>query len=91
MVTNMLVDNAKVMAKGQLTIPKDIRKVLGVTNGDRVTFIVEGNTVRIVNAAVYAMQVLQAEMAGDAERVGLTSDEDVMALVKELRDEDENA
>lgn len=91
MVTNMLVDNAKVMAKGQLTIPKDIRKVLGVTNGDRVTFIVEGNTVRIVNAAVYAMQVLQAEMAGDAERVSLTSDEDVMALVKELRDEDENA
>lgn len=91
MMTNMLVDNAKVMAKGQVTIPKDIREVLGVTNGDRVTFIVEGNTVRIVNAAVYAMQVLQAEMAGDAERIGLTSDEDVMALVKELRDEDENA
>lgn len=91
MMTNMLVDNAKVMAKGQVTIPKDIREVLGVTNGDRITFIVEGNTVRIVNAAVYAMQVLQAEMAGDAERIGLTSDEDVMALVKELRDEDENA
>lgn len=91
MMTNMLVDNAKVMAKGQVTIPKDIREVLGVTNGDRITFIVEGNTVRIVNAAVYAMQVLQAEMTGDAERIGLTSDEDVMALVKELRDEDENA
>lgn len=91
MMTNMLVDNAKVMAKGQVTIPKDIREVLGVTNGDRITFIVEGNTVRIVNAAVYAMQVLRAEMAGDAERIGLTSDEDVMALVKELRDEDENA
>lgn len=91
MITNMFVDNAKVMAKGQVTIPKDIREVLGVTNGDRVTFIVEGNSVRIVNSAVYAMQVLQAEMAGDAKLAGLTSDEDVMALVKELRDEDENA
>ena len=91
MLANTFVDNAKVMAKGQVTIPKDIREVLGVASGDRITFIVEGNTVRIVNSAVYAMQVLQHEMAGEAERAGLTSDDDVMALVKELRNEDENA
>ena len=90
MLTNAFVDNAKVMAKGQITIPKDVRKVLGVTSGDRITFIVEGNTVRIVNSAVYAMQMLQNEMIGEAERAGLTSDEDIMALVKELRNEDEN-
>ena len=51
----------------------------------------EGNTVRIVNSAVYAMQVLQREMAGEAERAGLTSEDDVMNLVKELRNEDEKA
>lgn len=79
------------MAKGQVTIPKDIREVLGVTSGDRITFIVEGNTVRIVNSAVYAMQVFQREIASEAERAGLISDDDVMALVKELRTEDENA
>ena len=89
MLTNAFVDNAKVMAKGQITIPKDVRKVLGVTSGDRISFIVEGNTVRIVNSAVYAMQMLQNEMIGEAERAGLTSDEDIMA-VKELRNEDEN-
>lgn len=91
MLANTFVDNAKVMAKGQVTIPKDIREVLGVASGDRITFIVEGNTVRIVNSAVYAMQVLQKEMVGEAERAGLTSDDDVMALVKELRNENENA
>lgn len=91
MLANTFVDNAKVMAKGQVTIPKDIREILGVTSGDRITFIVEGNTVRIVNSAVYAMQVLQREMAGEAERTGLSSDDDVMALVKELRNEGENA
>ena len=91
MLANTFVDNAKVMAKGQVTIPKDIREVLGVESGDRITFIVEGNTVRIVNSAVYAMQVLQKEMAGEAERSGLTSDDDVMAFVEELRNEDENA
>lgn len=89
MLTNAFIDNAKVMSKGQVTIPKDVREALGVTNGDRISFIVEGNNVRIVNSAVYAMQVLQAEMSSEAARSGLVSDDDVMALVKELRSEDE--
>lgn len=58
-------------------------------SGDRATFVVEGNSVRIVNSAVYTMQMLQQEMAGEAERTGLTSEDDVMALVRELRNEDE--
>lgn len=86
MIARTFVDNAKVMAKGQITIPKDVREALGVSSGDRVSFIVEGSTVRIVNSAVYAMQVLQSEMAGESERAGLNTDEDVMALVKALRD-----
>ena len=89
MPARAFIDNAKVMAKGQVTIPKDVRDVLGVSSGDRVSFIVEGNTVRMVNSAVYAMQMLQSEMAGEAERAGLTSDDDVMALVKEMRDSDQ--
>lgn len=90
MLANAFVDNAKVMAKGQVTIPKDVREVLGVTSGDRISFIVEGSTVRIVNSAIYAMQMLQSEMAGEAERAGIVSDDDVMTLVKEVRNEDEN-
>ncbi len=85
MLTNAFVDSAKVMAKGQITIPKDVRDTLGISNGDRVTFIVGGNTARIINSAVYAMQVLQQEMAGEAERAGLTSEDTVVALVKEAR------
>ena len=86
MAVNAFIDNAKVMAKGQITIPKDVRDVLGVSSGDRVSFIVEGNNVRIVNSAVYAMQVFQKEMVGASEAAGITSDDDVIALVKELRD-----
>ena len=56
----MFAANAKVMAKGQITIPKAVRDVLGVTSGDWVTFIVEGNTVRMVNSAVYAMHDVMA-------------------------------
>ena len=89
MASAILVENAKVMAKGQVTIPKDIRDILGVTSGDRVTFIVEGNTVRMMNSAVYAMQILQREMAQEASRTGLTTDEAVMNFVKEVRKEED--
>ncbi len=89
MLGNTFIDNAKVMAKGQITIPKDVREILGISNGDRVTFVVENGSVRLVNSAVYAMQMLQSQMAGEAESSGLTSEEDVMALVKEVREESE--
>lgn len=90
MSKSTFIDNAKVMAKGQVTIPKDVRKVLGVSSGDRVTFIVENGTVRIINSAIYAMQMLQAQMSGEAERSNLTSDDSVNALVKDLRSERED-
>ena len=84
---DVFMDNAKVMAKGQITIPKDVRDVLGVSSGDRVTFIVEGPSVRMVNSAVYAMQMLQQDMAGEAARTGLTSEDDVNDLIREIRSE----
>ena len=81
------IDSAKVMAKGQVTIPADVRKVLGVGEGDRVSFVVDGNNVRLVNAAVFAMQMLQKELGGEAQKIGITSDEDADKLIKEIRDE----
>ena len=89
MTSNTFIDNAKVMAKGQITIPKDVREILGISNGDRVTFVVENGSVRVINSAIYAMQMLQAQMDGESETAGITSDEDVMNLVKEVRAESE--
>lgn len=85
---NVLVDNAKVMAKGQITLPKDIRNALGVQTGDRVTLIRKGDQVIMMNAAVYAMKMLQTAMEGEAEKAGIKSDEDVTAIIAEMRDED---
>ena len=85
---NVLVDNAKVMAKGQITLPKDIRDALGVQTGDRVTLIRKDDQVIMMNAAVYAMKMLQTAMKGEAEKVGIASDEDVSAMITEMRAED---
>ena len=49
----------------------------------------KNGTVRLINSAVYAMQMLQAQMAGEAENAGLSSDNAVMDLVKEVRAESE--
>lgn len=87
---NLLVDNAKVMAKGQITLPKDIREALGVKTGDRVTLISQDNQVIMMNSAVYAMKMLQSSMEGEAEKVGLHSDEDVVDLVKKMRSEEQD-
>jgi hypothetical protein len=56
---------------------------------DMNIFVVENGNVRFINSAVYAMQMLQAQMAGEAEKSGLTSENDVMNLVKEARAESE--
>ena len=76
------VDNAKVMAKGQVTIPKDIRTILGVDCGDRISFVVENGSVRIVNSAVFAMQMFQAQMQGVANT---PSEEEVAKMITEMR------
>ena len=89
MIANTFIDNAKVMSKGQVTIPKDVREILGISSGDRITFVVENGNVQLINSAIYAMQLLQAQMANEAENTGLTSDEAIMDLVKEVRAESE--
>ena len=88
MQTATFIDSAKVMAKGQVTIPKDIRNILRVSVGDRLSFIVENNEVRIVNSAAYAMKRFQSEMSGAAEEAGINSEEEVMNMISQMRDED---
>ena len=89
-MSEALVNDARVMAKGQVTIPKNIRAALGVSTGDRVTFIVENGSVRVINSAIYAMQKFQAQMKGEAAKAGLESEEDVAAWITQSRRE-ENA
>jgi AbrB family looped-hinge helix DNA binding protein len=82
-----LIDNAKIMSKGQVTIPKEVRTLLRVSEGDRVTFICEGDYAIVMNANIYAIKTFQKAMAGESENAGLTSEEDIIALCREVRAE----
>ena len=88
-MSQTFVNDARVMSKGQVTIPKNVRAALGISTGDRVTFIVEDNSVRVVNSAVYALQRLQAQMAGEGKAAGLLTDEDIAAWITASRREEE--
>ena len=78
---------AKVTSKGQITIPIEIRKKLGIKEGSKVLFLEEAGRIYLANSSMEALREAQAAFAGEAERLGLETDEDVVALVKELRKE----
>lgn len=88
MAEAIFVNDARVMSKGQVTIPKNVRAALGVETGDRVTFIVDGANVRVVNSAVYAMLRFQEQMKGQAKKVGMLTEEDVAAWITQSRREE---
>lgn len=87
MAGTAFVNDAKVMSKGQVTIPKNVREALGIATGDRVTFIVDGNNVRVVNSAIYAMQKFQEQMRGEGQKAGFLSEEDVAEWITNSRRE----
>ena len=84
MTERVFTENAVISSKGQITIPKEVRKILGVDNGEKITFVVD-DEVKIVNAASYVMKVLQTEMIGEAAKAGFDSEEDIVSFIKELR------
>lgn len=88
MAEAIFVNDARVMSKGQVTIPKNVRAALGIETGDRVTFIVDGANVRVVNSAVYAMMRFQEQMKGQAKQIGMLTEEDVAEWITQSRREE---
>ncbi len=78
---------AKVMSKGQVTIPISIRKKLNLKEGDKVVFIEKDGNMVIANSAIIALKKAQDAFEGEAERLDLKTEEDVVNLVKEVRQE----
>ena len=84
------VNDARVMAKGQVTIPKNVRAALGISTGDRVTFIVENGQVTVVNSTIYALRRFQEQMKNEAASAGFSSEEDIAEWITNSRREDNN-
>ena len=78
---------AKITTKGQITIPVQVRRMLGVKDGDKVVFLNVGNRIVIENSTRIALQEAQTAFVGLADELGLKSEQDVVKLCKEVRKE----
>lgn len=82
---------AKVTSKGQITIPIAIRKALGLREGDKVLFMEQDGHVVMVNSTLEAVRRAQDAFVGEAERVGLSDEDDVVNMLREFRRERNDA
>ena len=78
---------AKITSRGQITIPIDIRKKLGLKEGDKVIFVEDGDKIVFANATKIAFENIRRAFAGEAERLGIKDEQDVVDLVDEVRKE----
>lgn len=80
-----MMELAKITMRGQITIPVDIRRKLRVRDGDKVVFVEENGRIVVENAAMVALRTAQDAFHGEAERLGLKSEQDVVDMIKEVR------
>lgn len=77
---------AKVSANGQITVPVEIRRQLGLKSGDKILFF-RNRDGEIVISNVSAQAILKAQNAfkGASEGMGVSDEDAVQKLVDEVR------
>ena len=77
---------AKISANGQITVPVEIRRLFGLKAGDKILFFQKPNgEVVINNASAQVIYKAQKAFEGVAEQMGVYNEDDVQALVDEVR------
>ena len=77
---------AKISSNGQITVPVEIRRLLGLKSGDKILFLQKQNGEIVVsNASSRAIRKAQAAFSGVAEEMGIYNEDDIQALVNEIR------
>lgn len=78
-----MIELSKVSAKGQVTIPLELRKKLQLTEGSKVAFITDDNGMTyLANSSLLALKDVQNAFDGVAEALGIKSEDDVAEFVK---------
>lgn len=77
---------AKISSNGQITVPVEIRRLLGLKSGDKILFLQKQNGEIVVsNASAQAIHKAQTAFSGVAEEMGAYNEDDIQALVDEVR------
>lgn len=77
---------AKISSNGQITVPIEIRRLLGLKSGDKILFFQNNNgEIVINNASAEAIYKAQAAFEGAAKKMEVSNEDDVQVLVDEIR------
>lgn len=81
---------AKISANGQITVPVEIRRLLGLKSGDKILFLQnQDGEIVVSNASSKAIRKAQNAFLGAAEAINIQHEDDIQALVNEMRYEKE--
>lgn len=81
-----MMEVSRISSKGQVTIPKPIREMLKLNEGDRVAFLEEDGKVVITKASLIALRELQENISQAADEKGIT-EEDLLNDLERVREE----
>ena len=77
---------AKLTSAGQITVPVEIRRLLGLRAGDKILFTQNDiGEIVIGNASINAIRKAQQAFDGVAESLGNPSEEDIQTWVDNVR------
>jgi AbrB family looped-hinge helix DNA binding protein len=80
---------AKLTSKGQITIPKEIRKKLRLKEGDKVFFVEDKGKIYFRNASQVALKRIQDDLQEEQQITDFKSEEDVIEYIKSIRNRPE--
>lgn len=78
---------AKLSSKGQITIPVSVRNALKLKAGDKIVILEENGRFYFENSAMLAFKRAEEEFAGEAQRAGFKTEEEMQDYMKEIRRE----
>lgn len=78
---------AKLSSKGQITIPVSVRNALKLKAGDKVVILEEDGRFYFENSAMLAFKRAEEAFAGEAQRAGFATEEEMQDYMKEIRRE----
>ena len=77
---------AKISANGQITVPVEVRRSLGLKAGDKILFLEKQNgEIVLCNASTQAIRKAQLAFEGAAEALGVSTEEDIQSMIDEER------
>ena len=82
-----IMNNVRILPKGQIIIPQYMRDELKLSVGDTVSLTCKDGRLIIENPIAAALRKWQEAMAGKYEAAGIYTEEDIMNLVREVRAE----